>query len=76
MAAKPIVDGISREHGSELKIIHLNIQDPAGKALLKQFDFRFTPTFIFFNGEGEELHRWLGSVDSAQVRDLMGGSPP
>lgn len=71
MAAKPIVDGIAREHGDRLNIIHLNVQDPAGAALLEQFDFRVTPTFIFFDESGEELQRWLGGIDSAQVRQLM-----
>jgi thioredoxin-related protein len=73
MAAKPIVDGIEREHEDLLKVIHLNVQDPSGEALLERFDFRFTPTFIFFDENGEELQRWLGGIDSAQVRLLLKG---
>ncbi|MFQ5922688.1 MAG: thioredoxin fold domain-containing protein [Anaerolineales bacterium] len=71
MAAKPIVDGIEREHEDRLKVIRLNIQDPAGEALLERFEFRFTPTFIFFDETGEEVQRWLGAIDSAQVRQLL-----
>ncbi len=73
MAAKPIVDGIEREHGRQLSIIRLNIQDPAGKALLERFEFRFTPTFIFFDGNGDELQRWVGAIDSNEVHDLLEG---
>ncbi|MFQ5943407.1 MAG: thioredoxin family protein [Anaerolineales bacterium] len=71
MAAKPIVDGIEREHEERLKVIRLNIQDPAGEALTEHFEFRFTPTFIFFNDAGEELQRWIGAIDSNQVRQLL-----
>ncbi len=77
MAAKPIVDGIERVHEGELKVIRLNIQEPAGEALLERYDFRFTPTFIFFDGDGEELQRWEGAILSTEVRELLedGASP-
>ena len=71
MAAKPIVDGIERVHEGKLKVIRLNIQEPAGEALLERYDFRFTPTFIFFDENGEELQRWVGGIYSAEVKELM-----
>ncbi len=75
MAAKPIVDGIEREHEQQLIVIRLNVQDPAGEALLERYGFRFTPTFIFFDGAGDELQRWVGAIDSAEVRQLMQDLP-
>ncbi len=71
MAAKPIVDGIERVHEGKLKVIRLNIQEPAGEALLERYDFRFTPTFIFFDEDGEELQRWVGGIYSAEVKELL-----
>ncbi len=71
MAAKPIVDGIERVHEGRLTVIRLNVQDPAGEALLERFGFRFTPTFIFFDGDGEELQRWVGGILSDEVRELL-----
>lgn len=71
MAAKPIVDGIERVHEGKLKVIRLNIQEPAGEALLERYDFRFTPTFIFFDENGEELQRWVGGIYSAEVKELL-----
>lgn len=78
MAAKPIVDGIERVHEGQLKVIRLNIQEPAGEALLERYDFRFTPTFIFFDENGEELQRWVGGIYSAEVKELLedGASQP
>jgi thioredoxin-related protein len=71
MAAKPIVDGIERVHEGRLNVIRLNVQDPAGAALLERYEFRFTPTFIFFDEAGEELQRWVGGILSDEVRELL-----
>ena len=73
MAAKPIVDGIENEHAASLEVIKLNVQDPAAKALAEEFGFRYTPTFILFDPEGNEIRRWVGAVDSGEVRDLLAG---
>ncbi len=71
MAAKPIVDGIAREHGDALQVIHLNIQDPAVAALAEEIGFRFTPTFLLFDGQGTQLLRVVGAIDPAQVRGAL-----
>jgi len=31
----------------------------------------FTPTFVFFDGKGEERWRVIGSLDADQVRETM-----
>ncbi len=65
---KPIVDGIEREFEGRLKVIRVNIQEPAGQLLGKKFRFEFTPTFIFFDADGEELWRTVGAIDPNEVR--------
>jgi thiol-disulfide isomerase/thioredoxin len=67
MAAKPIVDGIEREHGERLRVIRVNVQDTAGRALAGQYRFEFTPTFVLFDAGGRELLRTVGAVDPAAV---------
>lgn len=71
MAAKPIVDGIEQEHGSNLVVIRLNVQEPAGASLADRFGFRTTPTFILFGSDGEQALRSVGAIDPAQVRALI-----
>jgi len=71
MAAKPIVDGIEREHGERLRVIRVNIQDAAGRALADRHNFEFTPTFILFDAGGRELMRQVGAVDPAAVRRAL-----
>lgn len=68
MAAEPVVDGIEREHGDRLVVIRVNVQTEAGKTLGEEYDFVYTPTFLFFDGEGTLEWRTVGAVDPAQVR--------
>lgn len=61
------MDGIEREHEDELIVIHLNIQEPVGKAVGERFDFRYTPTFVFLDAAGNELWRQVGAIDPQDI---------
>jgi len=60
MAMKPIVDGIERDHAGELAVLRLNVQDPESQPWMERYPFQYTPTFIFIDGQGQELwQRWI-----------------
>jgi thioredoxin-related protein len=65
------VDGIEREFEGRLRVIRLNIQEPVGKALGRMFHFEYTPTFILFDGNGEELWRTVGAINPQDVRRAL-----
>ena len=66
------MDGIEREFEGKLLVIRLNVQDPVGVELGRLYNFQYTPTFILFDGEGEELWRTIGAIDPSEVRDSLG----
>ena len=68
---KPVVDELDNELMDQLLIIRLNIQEEVGRELAPVYDFEFTPTFIFFDGEGNELWREVGGLDAQRVRDSV-----
>jgi len=35
------------------------------------YEFNFTPTFIFFDAEGNEVWRMIGNFDPQKVRDSI-----
>jgi thioredoxin-related protein len=49
----------------------LNVQETVGRELAPVYGFEFTPTFIFFDGQGNELWRTIGSFDPQMVRDAL-----
>ena len=71
MSVKPVVDAVEREFSGKLKVIRLNIQDPAGQVLAREYDFQFTPTFVLLDGDGQELWRSVFALDPAQLRSRL-----
>jgi thioredoxin-related protein len=71
VSIKPVVDELELEIGDEIHIIRLNIQETVGMELAPVYDFEFTPTFIYFDSEGNELWRMVGDFDPQRVRDTL-----
>jgi thioredoxin-related protein len=65
------VDELENELRDELLVIRLNIQEEVGRELAPVYDFEFTPTFIFFDGDGNEVWREVGSLDPQRVRESV-----
>jgi len=68
---KPVVDELENELGDQILFIRLNIQEEVGRELAPVYGFQFTPTFIYFDGDGVELWREVGSLDAQRVRDSV-----
>ena len=68
---KPVVDGLEQELAGQLLIIRLNIQETVGRELAPVYGFEFTPTFIFFDAQGNEVWRQVGEFDPQLVRDSL-----
>jgi thioredoxin-related protein len=68
---KPIVDGIEKELEGSLIVIRLDIQEKIGRELAPRYGFQYTPTFIFLDGEGNEVWREVGSLDVERVRQSV-----
>ena len=66
------MNGIEREFEGELIVININVQDPIGKELGQLYDFKYTPTFILLDSEGEELWRTIGAISPSEVRKSLG----
>jgi thiol-disulfide isomerase/thioredoxin len=70
-AIKPAVDSLEAELKGRLRVIRLNVQDPAGRQLARRYGFSYTPTFIFFDAQGEERWRQVGGLDTQHVRESL-----
>jgi thioredoxin 1 len=65
---KPVVDDLEAELAGQLLVIRLNIQESVGRELAPVYMFEYTPTFLFFDAQGNELWRQIGSLDAERVR--------
>jgi thiol-disulfide isomerase/thioredoxin len=48
----------------------IDMEKGEGKELAKRYNVRMYPTYIFVNGEGEQVHRALGSMEAAKFIEL------
>ena len=68
---KPIVDGLEEQTKESLLVIRLNIQESIGRELGAVYGFGYTPTFIFFDAQGNELWRSVGELDLQKVFESL-----
>lgn len=67
IAVKPIVDRVEADAGDRLQVIRLDIDDEPGKTLMEQFGVRITPTFIYFDAEGNQLGDSVFALDTWKI---------
>lgn len=68
---KPIVDGLEQELQGRVLFIRVNVQEQAGRELAALYDFQYTPTFIYFDAQGNEVWREVGRLDTQRVRESV-----
>jgi len=64
------VDGLESEFSDSLKVVRVDVQSALGRSLAREYG-SFTPTFVFFDLQGEELWREIGSLDAEKVRQAL-----
>jgi thioredoxin-related protein len=64
------VNGLQEEFTDQLTVVSADVQSPLGRELSRVYG-AFTPTFVFFDGEGNELWRMIGTIDPEKVRQSL-----
>ena len=65
------MDGIEADYAGQLRVLRLDVQDAAGKALADEYAVLGTPTFIFLDPQGSELWRSVGSINADRVAESL-----
>lgn len=71
MALKPVVDRLEQELGDQLVVLRVDIQSSLGGELAELYGARFTPSFVFFNAQGEVAWFAEGNLDTDRVRKAV-----
>lgn len=59
------MDGLERDW-LQGRVLRLDFVEPAVRDFGELVGFETTPTFILYNGQGQEVQRWVGSPPSLQ----------
>ncbi len=64
------MNGLKAEFPDQLRVLSVDVQSSFGRELTRDYG-SFTPTFVFFDAQGEESWRAVGSLDPDKVRQLL-----
>ena len=64
------MNGLKAEFPDQLLVLSVDVQSSLGRQLARDYG-SFTPTFVFFDGQGEELWRMVGTLDADKVRQSL-----
>ncbi len=71
IAMKPVVDRLEAQTQGRLVVLRVDVQTAYGRTLAARYGFQYTPTFIFFDAQGVERWRRVGSLDPQQVLNAL-----
>ena len=71
MQAEPIVNGLRSEWGGEVRVVQIDVHRKENRSLIERIGFRFTPTFVLYDEDGEEVWRASGALNADEVRRLL-----
>lgn len=63
----PTLDRIEQQYAGQLIVLRVDVTHPGGQDVAREMGFQFTPTFIYFNENGEELWRSVGNLSEEQI---------
>jgi len=64
------VNGLKEEFPEELQVVSVDVQSALGRELVREYG-SYTPTFVFYDGQGSELWRSIGTLDADKVRGSL-----
>jgi thiol-disulfide isomerase/thioredoxin len=71
VAIKPALDRLESELRNKLVVRRVDIQSDEGRELMKQYNIKYTPTFVLFDAAGNERWRDTGKLNDGAVRDAI-----
>lgn len=67
LAVKPTVDQLEAEAGERLQLIRLDIDQEPGRSLLEEYRVLFTPTFLYFDKDGNKVRESTLVLDRPRI---------
>ena len=64
------MNGLKVEFPDQLRVLSVDVQSSLGHELARDYG-SFTPTFVFFDGQGKELWRMVGTLNADKVRQSL-----
>ena len=67
----PMVHGLEAQYVGKIRFVYLDIDDSTNQSAKREFGFGYQPEFYLLDGEGNLLHKWVGSVSQEQFEAVF-----
>jgi thioredoxin-like negative regulator of GroEL len=71
ISVKPAVDGLEEELSGKLLVLRIDVQSVAGKELAAEFGPIYTPTFVLFDQDGNQINRFVAQLPTEQIQTFI-----
>ncbi|MBL8046183.1 MAG: thioredoxin family protein [Anaerolineales bacterium] len=71
IAVEPTLNQLEQDLADELKVVRIDVASAAGQEFSRQLNLQYTPTFVLFDVQGQEIWRQAGGLDDDEVRRLI-----
>lgn len=65
------MNGLQEEWSDQVLVLQVNVNLKESRPLVEEYNGSFTPTFVLFNKDGEEIMRSTGSIDAVETRQMV-----
>ncbi|MFW5696212.1 MAG: thioredoxin domain-containing protein [Phototrophicaceae bacterium] len=76
LAFSPTIDRLEADLGDEFNFLRIDIHTNLGRSLREELGFSFTPEFVLYDGQGNEVWRDHVPPTSGQLAQVRSGGTP
>ena len=71
---KPVLEAVRRDHGERFAVVEVDLIKQKEAAYIQRYRIQLMPTQVFFDAQGQETSRNVGTISAADmVARLQGG---
>jgi thioredoxin 1 len=73
---KPVLEALRREHGERIAVVDVDLIKQKEVGYLQRYRIQLMPTQVFFDAQGRETGRHLGTISAAEILARLNGGNP
>jgi thioredoxin 1 len=73
---KPVLEALRREHGERIAVVDVDLIKQKEAGYLRRYRIQLMPTQVFFDAQGRETSRHMGTISSEEIIARLEGSAP
>jgi thioredoxin 1 len=70
---KPVLEALRREHGSRIAVVDVDLIQQKQAGYIQRYRIQLMPTQVFFDAQGRETGRHLGSISAKKILARLDG---